>query len=244
MKIKQFTNLPNLTKSSLSTSSLTQLFAAGSLAIGVVVMIPVAPASAVSITTGQLAFADGTLDFYDQVDPVANDSFKVDFTPNSIGLGSGTGTGTGSFGSFFPSYTTYGLAPSTGNFSYISGNSTANVYQLTNSLNFDFSNGVTIAIGAGTTFTGGLNSTLGQQFSLANSVGSSIRNGADVVALPPTFTFQFSDGITTGGGNYNFTVSPLNSAAAVPEPFTIIGTVVGGIAAFRMRKKLASSTKN
>jgi hypothetical protein len=32
--------------------------------------------------------------------------------------------------------------------------------------------------------------------------------------------------------------------AAVPEPFTIIGTIVGGTAAFRLRKKLAKSTKN
>jgi hypothetical protein len=36
------------------------------------------------------------------------------------------------------------------------------------------------------------------------------------------------------------TVTP----TSVPEPFTIIGTIVGGTAAFRLRKKLAKSTKN
>lgn len=36
------------------------------------------------------------------------------------------------------------------------------------------------------------------------------------------------------------TVTPTN----VPEPFTIIGTIVGGTAAFRLKKKLAKSTKN
>ncbi|MCY7337684.1 MAG: PEP-CTERM sorting domain-containing protein [Chamaesiphon sp.] len=34
------------------------------------------------------------------------------------------------------------------------------------------------------------------------------------------------------------------AATAVPEPFTIIGTIIGGTAAFRMRKKLSNSVKN
>ena len=33
----------------------------------------------------------------------------------------------------------------------------------------------------------------------------------------------------------------LNTATLVPEPFTIIGTLVGGKAALRMRKKLKST---
>jgi hypothetical protein len=33
------------------------------------------------------------------------------------------------------------------------------------------------------------------------------------------------------------------TATAVPEPFTIIGTLIGGTAAFRMRKKLKATTK-
>jgi hypothetical protein len=41
----------------------------------------------------------------------------------------------------------------------------------------------------------------------------------------------------------NFTAFSITPAAAtsVPEPFTIIGSLIGGTAAFRMRKKLAAS---
>jgi hypothetical protein len=42
----------------------------------------------------------------------------------------------------------------------------------------------------------------------------------------------------------NFTISgSATGDTAVPEPFTIIGSLVGGTAAFRMRKKLKSSSK-
>jgi hypothetical protein len=34
-----------------------------------------------------------------------------------------------------------------------------------------------------------------------------------------------------------------SAATAVPEPFTVIGTLIGGTAAVRMRKKLAARTK-
>ena len=48
-------------------------------------------------------------------------------------------------------------------------------------------------------------------------------------------------------GNFNNTISgagailPSTTTTAVPEPFTIFGTIVGGTAALRMRKKLKSS---
>ncbi|WP_396133686.1 PEP-CTERM sorting domain-containing protein [Chamaesiphon sp. OTE_75_metabat_556] len=35
----------------------------------------------------------------------------------------------------------------------------------------------------------------------------------------------------------------VSAATAAPEPFTIIGTLVGGTAAIRMRKKLKSVNK-
>jgi hypothetical protein len=44
--------------------------------------------------------------------------------------------------------------------------------------------------------------------------------------------------------NVQFTVGvDAPSATAVPEPFTIVGTLIGGSAAMRMRKKLKSNTK-
>jgi hypothetical protein len=38
----------------------------------------------------------------------------------------------------------------------------------------------------------------------------------------------------------NVSFNTVNSSTQVPEPFTVIGTLVGGTAAFRMRKKLKS----
>lgn len=46
--------------------------------------------------------------------------------------------------------------------------------------------------------------------------------------------------LTIGGAASLATTGP---AAAVPEPFTIIGTIIGGTAAFRLRKKLKSDTQ-
>ncbi len=37
--------------------------------------------------------------------------------------------------------------------------------------------------------------------------------------------------------------SAILAAAPVPEPFTIIGSLIGGTAAFRMKKKLANPNK-
>ena len=39
------------------------------------------------------------------------------------------------------------------------------------------------------------------------------------------------------------TALPPSTPTAVPEPFTIIGTIIGGTAAFRMRKKLKAVAK-
>lgn len=50
-----------------------------------------------------------------------------------------------------------------------------------------------------------------------------------------TTPFQYVDNFVISGS--------ATSATAVPEPFTVIGSIIGGTAAFRMRKKLKSSTK-
>ena len=66
-------------------------------------------------------------------------------------------------------------------------------------------------------------------------------------ANPDTGTVNFLNaGLSQGQSAYfgleelasiNTTVAP-GSGTAVPEPFTVIGTLIGGTAAFRMRKKL------
>jgi hypothetical protein len=55
--------------------------------------------------------------------------------------------------------------------------------------------------------------------------------------------FLVSTGYNNGdSGAFTTTITgPGNVLTAVPEPFTIIGTIVGGTAALRMRKKLAAA---
>ena len=61
--------------------------------------------------------------------------------------------------------------------------------------------------------------------------------------VEPTATitsFRLSGGYIVAAGR-QYTADPIADSTAVPEPFTIIGTIVGGTAALRMRKKLKST---
>ncbi|WP_295617314.1 PEP-CTERM sorting domain-containing protein [Chamaesiphon sp. GL140_3_metabinner_50] len=50
---------------------------------------------------------------------------------------------------------------------------------------------------------------------------------------------------TTGNTPFSIAFAPtLSTPAAVPEPFTVVGTLIGGTAALRMRKKLRSTAKS
>jgi hypothetical protein len=72
---------------------------------------------------------------------------------------------------------------------------------------------------------------------------SSNRGGdfADFISLLSTqnslFAVDFGSGLGSG------TIYQIQSAQAVPEPFTIVGTLIGGTAALRMRKKLKDGNK-
>jgi hypothetical protein len=69
--------------------------------------------------------------------------------------------------------------------------------------------------------------------SLASLFGSGLANGT-------VLEFRVSDSNTAdNSGSFNVSGS-ISQAADVPEPFTIIGSLVGGTAALRMRKKLKS----
>jgi hypothetical protein len=65
-------------------------------------------------------------------------------------------------------------------------------------------------------------------------------SGAEGATIDPvTGDFLLS---SFGVGNEIFQVQGFTSASQpVPEPFTIVGTLVGGTAALRMRKKLSVS---
>jgi hypothetical protein len=63
----------------------------------------------------------------------------------------------------------------------------------------------------------------------------------DLASGAGTFDRNITGTTLTIGGAASFaTTGPV---AAVPEPFTIIGTLIGGTAAFRLRKKLKSDTQ-
>jgi hypothetical protein len=70
------------------------------------------------------------------------------------------------------------------------------------------------------------------------SFGQSDGNGA--TGIPQTYIFGFK-----GVGGVAVLPPPPGSGdpTAVPEPFTIVGTIIGGSAALRMRKKLKSNDK-
>ncbi|WP_309738708.1 DUF642 domain-containing protein [Chamaesiphon sp. OTE_20_metabat_361] len=105
----------------------------------------------------------------------------------------------------------------------------------------------------------------GPVYQTPSSLGLSIDSGSRIAFTNSTFSAgtvnwqsYFYDFTATSGstsiaflnstldnnfvGLDNVQISTISSAASVPEPFTIIGSIVGGSAAFRMRKKLKSNS--
>jgi hypothetical protein len=249
MKTKQLTNLPSF-KAPLRINSITKAIAISSLAIGVA-SIFAAPVQAVVISTGTLAFNDGALLGSAPITTTGG-TFTTNF--NSGGNAIFT-TASGSFGSLVlgvidpTNSVSKPVAPSLGTtFSYtpVVGNSFTAT--LTNPLNFDFGSLLgKLSIASGATFGG-----------IYNPVSTNFPSGHSFFNLNPGSIATFSSGSDTSPvqiTSFNFDVdnsvggiSPNGSysirASAVPEPFTVIGTLVGGAAALRMRKKLANAAKN
>jgi hypothetical protein len=77
----------------------------------------------------------------------------------------------------------------------------------------------------------------------AGSGGAGVLNNiavapGDVVKLQLVKTSSLGDVV-----GVNLAISATTSSTAVPEPFTIIGTLIGGTAAFRMRKKVKDTDR-
>jgi hypothetical protein len=218
-----------------------KVVAVGSLAVGVAAMIPSAPAEAVILTGGELTFTGGTTNLSSLVRPSAPASFSVDYNqPASL---PSVLASTGSFSSFFPQpkpALVGATITSPNTFSLVSSTPTSFLYSLNNPLSFNFGN-ISLNVASGSTFTGGYNNTGGVDFSLLSGGGSTFVTTSDSVATAiQSLDFSFGDTGLSGIGTYRISASP----TSVPEPFTVIGTIVGGTAAFRMRKKLANINKN
>lgn len=242
MKTERLTNLPSF-KAYSKINGITRAIAIGGLAIGAAAMTA-APAQAVTFTTGQVSVLGRTGDFFQNVVPGSN--FTVNFNASASADTLGTPPGT-PISTFFNG--NLGVTPSTGNFQYVSGSGGNLQYRLSNDLLFAFANNINYTVPTGSTFQSVFSdngNTQGVQFGITSGTGffTDRTNGDRTLALTDTFTF--SDISVLGGvqgGNYTILASPVASTA-VPEPFTVIGTLVGGAAALRMRKKLANATKN
>jgi hypothetical protein len=193
-------------------------------------MMPAAPAGAVLLNNGNFSFADGTTDFFTSL---AQTSYTVNF--NNTSGAAFINSATGAFSSTFAPGSTPAVTPSTGTFNLVSGN----VFSLAAPLSFNFPvNGVNVTIDAGSTFTRTFNAAAAGVGFADLSVGGRVAN-ADGSVIVQGLSFTFNDNPVAGGGSYSVTLAP-----SVPEPFSVIGTIVGGTAAFRMRKKLANINKN
>ncbi len=96
-------------------------------------------------------------------------------------------------------------------------------------------------LGSNYTLTNGSNTLLSgalRDYTPAVSLG-----GGYIVYGDPNFIF-LGDNTTSAGANVNIrNITLTTNSTAVPEPFTVIGTLVGGTAALRLRKRLKSIAK-
>jgi hypothetical protein len=125
-------------------------------------------------------------------------------------------------------------------------NTGGNIYRLNQDLvlNFAAATPTSFTLRQGSTFTeteisNSIGTRIGAGLQLASDAGSFFTNGG-IDTNVPTLAFSLTDTGLPSGGLYISQSSP----TSVPEPFTVIGSIVGGTAAFRMRKKLANINKN
>jgi hypothetical protein len=93
-----------------------------------------------------------------------------------------------------------------------------------------------------------LSPLLKQVFFIGDGLTGTGSGNQQTVVVPTGATRLFLasvDGFEWNNNSGQFTVNVLaiSQSTLVPEPFTIIGTIIGGTAAFRMNKKLRSTAK-
>jgi hypothetical protein len=241
MKVKQLNNASN----SIQSPILTQMLAVGTLVIGASVVIAAAPAGAVVINNGQLAFNNGTLNTSGTIVPGVGNTFTATFN------GTGFAIISTSNGDFLPLLPTGPKAVASSSVSFLYDTLASN-YKTTSPLVFDFGVGSgTFTIATGSAFQDTVSTTAGRSnFNFLGSSGS-FTNGANTTVIPLTsFNFDVDDLANTNpsnlspNGSYSLVTDIVGRPGTqVPEPFTLVGTILGGTAAIRMKKKLADIAK-
>jgi hypothetical protein len=256
MKVKQLTNASNSIEASFKFTTLTHILALSSLAVGLGAVVYTAPAQAILLPNSDLSFGNANItSFFGDVNPGPFDTISVTFvTPTDVGSSGGILANTSFFPTIFPATTPgmYAVGPvPTATFNYVAGGPTGFIYSLASDLVFNFTpNGstsgttpttaVSLTIAGGTQFTGSSNPTAAQ-LSTITPTGSFFQNGSDKTFLN-ALSFSLNDTLSGGKGTFGITASTISAPTTqVPEPFTIVGTILGGTAAMRMRKKLAKA---
>ena len=234
MKINHFGNLQTL-----------KIAVVSSLAIGSVATICATPAQAV-VVTGSVSFNDGALNVFGTIPSTPGPgSFIAGFNNNNVAIISRS---TGSLGDLFPTGSKF-VATSSLGLSYSSGSN----YITTNDLIFDFGNDVgKLTIARNALFSASPNAAGTHSNFAYQGTAATFINGMDSTPLSLTsFNFDVDNISSTSSnpvnsspnGSYSLVASVVTPTTAVPEPFTIIGTLVGGTAAIRTRKKLKAAAK-
>lgn len=249
MKSNLITTASNAFDFTSRSKTLAQVLTISTLAIGALSTIA-APARSISLAGGQVVFGGEVDNFLSLVDPVVGDTIDVMF--NNTGMGAMVSSATGPFfttpGLFdqrTPAVTgadgsgVYPITAAAASFLYVSGDSSNYIYKLVGNLDFAFTNGVTLTVADGTKFRGELNPGRAANLSTNDGTGSFYTEGGvrtDVTAL----SFGLND--INSGQTAGYTILA-STTTAVPEPFTIVGTLIGGTVAMRMRKKLAKASQ-
>jgi hypothetical protein len=214
-------------------------------AIAGVLSIGATPANA---QTGSLAWADGTSDFFSQVDlSDPTDIFTVVFDPESApGAADGVTLVSTANGVFTPDFApappaiTYGTNSVVGIFQQVASiDANTAIYELQGNTSFNFSNGVSIGL---------IDTT---QFTVALTAGGTIEalltdpRTADVLSfvtglsagavIPTNGAFTFNDTAPAGGGSYS---ANIDVGETVPGPLPILGAGVAFGYSRKVRKRI------
>lgn len=234
MKLNHFANLQTLKIAAVST-----------LAIGAAATMCAAPAQA-AVLTGGVGFNDGVINVIGTIPSAPGPgSFIATFNNDGVLL-TPAASKSGSLGALFPT-SIKSVATSSVGLSYSSGSN----YVTTNDLVFDFGAATgTLTIASGALFLDTPNSAGSHSnFTYQGTAATFVNNGDPTTLNLTSFNFDVdnlpSSINSSPNGSYSLiaTVASAGPTTAVPEPFTIIGTLIGGTAAIRTRKKLKAAAK-